>query len=53
MLYTNFGVENNNRTLLLNKLLNGFSDENCFEKVKSFLSVNNIQFENDVRHDER
>jgi hypothetical protein len=38
---------------LLNKLLNDFSDENCFEKVKSFLSLNNIQVENNVRYDER
>jgi hypothetical protein len=53
MLYSEFGIENNNQTLLLNKLLNDFSDENCFEKVKSFLSLNNIQVENNVRYDER
>jgi hypothetical protein len=53
MLYSKFGIENNNRILLLNKLLNDFSDENCFEKVTTFLSLNNIQFENNVRYDER
>jgi hypothetical protein len=52
MLYSKFDIENNNRSLLLNKLLNDFSDENCFEKVKSFLSLSNIQFEHNERHDE-
>ena len=36
MLYSKFGIKNNNRILLLNKLLTDFSDENCFEKLKSF-----------------
>jgi len=53
MLYSKFKIENNNRTLLLIKLVNAFSDKNCFEKVKSFLSLNNILFEINARHDER
>ena len=52
MLYSKFEIQNNNRTLLLTKLVNTFSDENCFEKVKSFLSLNNVLFENNARHDE-
>jgi hypothetical protein len=52
MLYSKFEIENNNRALLLVKLVNTFSDDNCFEKVKSFLSLNNILFENNARHDE-
>jgi len=52
MLYSKFEIENNNRALLLIKLVSAFSDENCFEKVKSFLSLNNILFEINARHDE-
>ena len=52
MLYSKFEIKNNNRALLLVKLVNTFSDENCFEKVKSFLSLNNVLFENNARHDE-
>ena len=51
MLYSKFEIQNNNRALLLVKLVNTFSDENCFEKVRSFLSLNNILFENNARHD--
>lgn len=53
MLYSKFEIEKNDRTRLLNKLLSVFADENCFEKVKSFLSLNNILFEINARHDER
>jgi hypothetical protein len=53
MLYSKFEIENSNQTLLLKKLLNDFCDEKCFEKFKSFLNLNNIQFENNVRHDEQ
>jgi hypothetical protein len=52
MLYSKFEIEDNNRALLLTKLVNVFSDENCFEKLKSFLILNNILFENNARHDE-
>ena len=50
--YFFLGHKNNNRALLLVKLVNTFSDDNCFEKVKSFLSLNNVLFENNARHDE-
>jgi hypothetical protein len=46
-------TENNNKELLLNELLNEFSGVNCFEKVKSFLTLNNIMFEFNERYDER
>ena len=52
MLYSKFEIENNNRALLLVKLVSAFSGENCFEKVKSFFSLNNVLFENNARHDE-
>ncbi|MSP85745.1 MAG: hypothetical protein EXR18_07985 [Flavobacteriaceae bacterium] len=51
-LYRELEIENENKAELLIALMNAFKGENCFEKVKDFLELKNIPFENNVRHDD-
>jgi hypothetical protein len=49
----NLEIENENKAELLITLRNVFKGEKCFEKVKDFLKIKNIPFENIVRHDDK
>ena len=52
-LYQELEIENENKSELLITLRNVFKGDKCFEKVKDFLKIKNIPFENIVRHDEK
>jgi hypothetical protein len=51
-LYKALEIEIENKAELLKGLMNAFKGKDCFEKVKGYLELKNISFENNVRHDE-
>jgi hypothetical protein len=53
LLYRELEIENEDKTELLIALMHEFKGENCFQKVKDFLALKNIPFENSVRHDDK
>ncbi len=52
-LYREFKIEDENKAELLIGLMNAFKGEKCFEKLKEFLNLKNISFDNTVQHDEK
>jgi len=52
-LFGEYNISNNNRTDLLNALLNTFKGASSFRNIEHFLKLKGISFENKVRHDER
>ena len=52
ILYSVLEIEEDRKQLLLAKLSSTFSDVNCLDNLKSFLSLNNIAFDFSVHHDE-
>ncbi len=51
-LYIEFEIMTENKSELLIKIFNTFKGEDCFSKLKAFLTMKCISFESSVRHDE-
>ena len=51
LLYDKLEIKKDKKLALLNKLSTIFNGKDCFDKVKDFLTLNNISFEYLVRHD--